>query len=603
MNAIAGAIRLDGGPQERPLVERMRAALAHRGGCSTLVRAESPCIAFHGRIDNRSDLAAALRICEPRTDPELAMAAYAAWGESCAPRLLGDFAFAVWDPAARSLLCVRDIVGVKPFYYALVDGTFLFASEAHALFQHPGLQRTPNEGMVAELLNDTVTSREETLFRDVRRLPPAHLLRVRDGILTSRKYWAPSISASDGLRGNADYAAELRALLRESVACRVDRPRTAAQLSGGVDSSTVVATAATLPAPPEIDTYSLVFPGRPCDESRYGGEIVRHFRLRNTAVDVPPCDAAWFARETAQYLECPLGPTAGALGAMYRTARADGFTSMLTGEGGDEWFSGSMHNYADLLARGAIGELTSELVHAPNRGTAFRRVVFAGLWPLVPSSLRPPIRSATRAVMRRMRHAEWLEPSFANRSLVVERCRRPEYDRGSGLSRAAWDIAQYLEDGSQALGFEIADRLAAASGVEQRHPFHDRRIIEFALALPESQRAARGVRKRVLRHAMAGLLPEPVRLRADKADFTGLYLDWFGALGGEAAFDRLAIAEAGWVRPEVLKREYRRGVAALGAGADSPVVSAVWTALAIDAWYRAAVARDPLAVRVCAAAP
>ncbi len=217
MSGIAALYNLDGRPVEPALLRRMTDVIAHRGpdgagvltdgavGLGHRMLRTTPeslgerqpltdetgefAITFDGRIDNRDELLAGLRAAGARleagTDAELVLRAYQAWGEDSPRRLLGDFAFVIWDKRQRRLFCARDQLGVKPFYYQRDERTFRCGSELHQLLQDPAVKREPNEGMVGEYLATVVTTLEETLYRGVFRLPPGHLLVAEPARLSS----------------------------------------------------------------------------------------------------------------------------------------------------------------------------------------------------------------------------------------------------------------------------------------------------------------------------------------------------------------------------------------------------------------------------------
>ena len=610
MTAIAGAVSLDGQPGDRTLAERMLASLAHRGGIPVVhsagaaslgVRrrgspATSPgdiLVVFHGVLYEREALAVRLGIpAETADDACLVAAAYRRWDAECVERISGEFSFVLWDSRSARLLCARDPIGIKPFYYATAGSTFLFASELHALFAHPRLARRPNEGMIAELLCDVVASRDETMFEGVWRLPAAHVLLGSDGSLSRRRYWSPRIAPDGAAEKNDDeYAAGFLDVFRRAVSRRIaGEGRVASQLSGGIDSTAVTAVAVECAGPSAVTAFSITHDAPACDERAYAAAATQALGIATRYLGAPVWDSGWVQRESARYLDWAGAPNGTQTdGALHAAASAEGFTSMLTGEGGDEWFAGSACRYADLIARMDIGAIARELRAAPRLSTAWRRLAFAGVWPLLP---RPVRHTARRLFGRRAggaRFAPWMREEFVVRTSIEERRRRPEYDPSAGLTRASWDIAQYLTDGWQALAFESMDRSAARYGVEERHPFYDVDVIEFALSLPEAQRHHGGESKRVVRRALAGIMPDAVRTRRDKADFSSLYVAAFAAQGGERMFEGLTIAEAGWVRADELERVRRRTMASLAAGRPTGDLRTLWSVFAIDRWYRCAI--------------
>ena len=207
---------------------------------------------FDGRVDNRAELKDALTSAgmPPRddTDAELVLRAYECWGEESPARILGDFAYVIWDGARKRLFCARDPLGVKPLYYHLDAKRFVCASELQALLLEPEFPVEPNEGMAAEIMCGRVLDPEETLFRDIVQVVPGNYLTIEPGKVRKRRYWSlNSIARHPLFRRRAVRVAFFRSV-QEAVRCRMRHPGTgvAAQLSGGLDSSSVVSMAAYL---------------------------------------------------------------------------------------------------------------------------------------------------------------------------------------------------------------------------------------------------------------------------------------------------------------------------------------------------------------------
>ncbi len=308
MSGIAVIYNLDGRPADGLLLDRMLSAIAHRGRDgmgrwiggpvaighamlhTTLESTREPqplcddslCLTFDGRVDNREELAAAFKSAgielKGDGDAELVLRAYQLWGDESPRRILGDFAYALWDGRNRRLLCARDPMGVKPLYYHIGAGFFLCGSELHQLLQDPRVRRAPNEPMVAEYLLGAFSTREDTLFSGLMRLAGGDLLIVRPDGVTKRTWLALDPGKKISYRTDDEYAEHLRGLVEEAVRCRMRSVGgVAAELSGGIDSSAVVGVVQKLmrehrvPAMP-FETFSLSFSGAAADESAYVNE-------------------------------------------------------------------------------------------------------------------------------------------------------------------------------------------------------------------------------------------------------------------------------------------------------------------------------------------
>jgi asparagine synthase (glutamine-hydrolysing) len=618
MSGIAGILHRDGRPADVLTVERMIALAPHRGpdGSSVAVcgpialgyqrfnttehearetqplsDARGAILAIDGRIDDCEGMA--IEFYRSRGPASLVLSAWRESGERCLTRLAGDFAFALWDPDTQTLFCGRDPMGVRPFYYADCGRVFVWGSDLRQVLAHPAVDASPDEGFAAEQLAFDVRSEEATLYRGVRRLPPAHGLTVdRRGVRVFR-YWDLDVAREIRYRREDEYAQHFRWLFEEAVKCRVRSSHpVATDLSGGLDSSSIVTVAADLARRGEaapISAASLVFPGHPdADEALYIKDVVRiagvpWIRVERPRFDAVACLAA--ARDRRDIPEFP----ADVMGEGIRRALADrGFRVSVSGTGGDHALSGSFYHYADLLRRGRLVALARRYVviaRSADMGWGSAMFLQAGIWPLLPGLVKRAVRRARR---RAPAVPAWIASDFARRTALADRLRRePTPDRLPSVAR--YDVVQQYRSGFAVLAAEAYERASTEAGIEDRHPFFDRRLIEFMVALPEEQRWHGGQTKRVLRQAMKGLLPESVRLRGDKGEFSSLFLDAFAAIGGQAFFDDLELARRGWVDATETRLLYRRLGDTIPAGSDvySTFAWPLWMIAGLEMWLRA----------------
>ncbi len=282
MSAIVGIYYLDNRPVNSLHLDHMLKSLAHRGPDGAEAWQEGPIGLGHGRlwttpesvqeklplvnktgdfiltadarIDNRNELIAALEVTDRPsheiTDGELILRAYERWGEYCPEKLLGDFAFALWDRRRQVLFCARDPFGVKPFYYYHSDRIFAFASEIKALLCLPEVPRRLNEVRVADYLLSILEDKVITFYWEIFRLPPGHGMTVGRERVLIRSYWSLDPTYAIRYDSNEEYAEAFHDLFREAVCCRL---RSAfpigSTLSGGLDSSSVVCMARKNPGP------------------------------------------------------------------------------------------------------------------------------------------------------------------------------------------------------------------------------------------------------------------------------------------------------------------------------------------------------------------
>lgn len=481
--------------------------------------AESACaLVWDGRLDNREELAAALGCRAAQTpDSALALRAFLRWREHSAARLLGDFAFAVWDAREASLFAARDIMGVRPlFYYASPAGMAL-ASEAQALLALPGVARAPDEVMAGEALLwwSSFSPVQRTFFRDVRRLPPAHWLRWDARGLRLERYWDIDRSRRIRYARCQEYAEQYAELVRCSVACRLRGLRPAGIfLSGGMDSSAVACAAGELAAGPRPRALHLQLAGDANDERPLAERVARHSGLPFHSLELRGENVL---DELEPYLllhRVPLADLAfrNDLSLLHRAAQ-EGCGPILTGDGNDELFNFPWAFVADLL-RG---------MHWVRLARTLRPyAAYHGRTPLfyLKNSLRYALPRRALRLWKRGRWRSppsWVAPDFARRSGLLERLRSVPPALGFSSFSAQEDYVG-LTRGRRVLTDEKSEISASRLGLEYRYPFYDRRLLEFMFAVPWQDKVDGGQVKPFLRRA-TGLLPPQLQQIPRKASY------------------------------------------------------------------------------------
>jgi asparagine synthase (glutamine-hydrolysing) len=589
MSGLAGIFNLDGRPADVAQLHRMTSAISHRGPdgirhmidgpiaighCMLCTTPESLhetqplwdearmfCLAMHGRVDNREELASALKaagaILRDDTDAELVLKAYVAWGEDSPRRIVGDFAYIVWNARERSLFCARDHFGMKPLYYYTDGRVFVWASEISQLLLLPMVPKQPNEGMVAEYLADRITSLEETLYAGIACVPPAHCIVVSERAFRKLRYWDIDPSRRIRYRNNLDYVEHLQQILNEAVRCRLrSNAVTGAELSGGLDSSGIVAISQSLirsglAQTPGFEAFSMTYPGLPCDESPYFDAVVKMTGVRHNAVPAQT-DPAWFAESARTYRDFPDLPNSCMSEPINRLCAAKGIRILLTGLGGDEWRSGRR-----------VDGVCSRLWAACSRSRVLAQLR---------TSIRP-----------RVALPGWIPDSFARRVSLRDRVAVQPGPRS--FSRHQLGVREVLSDGFRIHALGQRERLAAHRGIEYRHPFHDRRLAEFVAAVPPQRLYWDQESKPLLRRALCGLIPPSVLHRRSKAETSAVFSRCF--LAHESRLKGLAIARLGWVRQSTVSALCDRNLAAWRSGMKEylPEIWPLWMVLGTELWY------------------
>ena len=468
------------------------------------------------------------------SDTEVILRAYQKWGTECLSHLRGMFAFALWDAERGMLFCARDRFGMKPFYYAVVDGNLLFASEAKALLPFlPGIE-TDLEGM-RDYLTFQFCLDGKTLFKGIRELPAGHSLVVAGGTVRVERYWDVRFEP-DYSHTSAYFEEELQARMEDSVRVhlRADVP-VGAYLSGGLDSSIVAALAADS-GQSGMMAFNGRFPiGEQYDESEYAQALAEDRGLDLRISDITVDDFVRDIERVIYHLDYPVaGPGAFPQYIVSRDARAHRKV-VLGGQGGDELFGG----YARYLVAYLEQCLKAALDGTLNNGNFV--VSYESILPNLPTLSRykpmlqefwaeglfePMDRRYFRLVSRGNAHRHEIDWDQLGSYSPYETFRSIYYadniDGESYFDRMThFDFKTLLP----AL-LQVEDRMSMAHGLESRLPFLDHPIVELAATIPADIKFEGGRLKRLLVAAFRDRLPRQIAQRTDKMGFPTPLTEW-----------------------------------------------------------------------------
>lgn len=557
MSGIAAVFRTDGGPVDPGTVAAMTAAMAYRGpdgighfcdgpvglGHCLLDTAGVPgagvqplasddgqtVVCFDGYLSNPDELRGDLAACgvrlRDRSDAELVLHAYRTWGESCPARIDGEFAFAIWDAHRQELFCAKDHQGLCPLYYHWDGTTLVVASEIAAVLTALPEEPPLDIDFLTDILGNVWTSGEATVWHGVRRARAAHSLRIGRGASAPRQqqYWHLPTEVAIRYRRDEDYAEHYHALLTDCVrrSARSHLP-VAFEVSGGLDSTSLFCVASALVRQgqlhaPGIKGYTLAGqPGTAADEVRYARLAAAHAGepLQEVPLFLPGLD--WYANRSAEDRDMATYTNGSMMIGIHQALVADGCKMAIEGDGGDSWLSGSRLHYHEDLASLQLGALLRSL-RADTRDIgslqAWRRMVRSSLGPWLPAPLRERLRRRRQEPPEAM---WWLRDSAA-RSLAARR-------------RAALGaLPHHLLERSKLhrftvpfrfVGQDLMSRQRAQYGCEYRRPMLSRAFLTFSATTPEHIKLRGRMNKFVHREALRGVLPEEVRMRSDKAEFS-----------------------------------------------------------------------------------
>ena len=535
------------------------------------------------RLDNREELIRLLegidgidKITAGSSDAELILAAYLRWGDSCPEHLLGDFAFAIWDPRRRQLFCARDPLGLKVLHYAWAGSLLVFASEVEGVLEHPAISRRLDEVSVGDYLAGSLGEPGRTFFQSVHRLPPAHrLVATRDGGRVER-WWDLDPERRTVYRRTEEYTSHFLDLFEQSVEARLRTPAgpVGVLMSGGLDSGSVAAVARRRlqgKASPELFAGSFVFERlRECDEREPILAVAAHLGMETDLVEAERFPILGDSNRPG--LATPFLAWEGGFRELLRKVKGRGAQVLLTGHGGDDLMAGSPFTYADRLRRGDLRAVAEVARHAASRGRSWRWILYnylaRPLLPLTPPRAEPPA---------------WIDPAFARRTGLKERLRASFPRRFQETARQAL-YERFLQTPWERVAHWY-DRSAAPYGIGVRHPFLDRRLLELVFSIPPERLFRAGQSKPLLREAMAGLLPESVRLRQTRTrlgSFLDLSLRESQRGTVEALLASPMAAGLGFLDGERLRAEYRRYLE----GEPSEAQRALWYAITLEIWLR-----------------
>lgn len=488
------------------------------GGAQPMVGDAGEVLVFNGEIYNYPRLRARLRAdgvtFRTTCDTEVILHLYARHGERCVDHLNGMFAFAIWDPGRGRLFFARDRIGEKPFYYTDVGGTLVFGSEIKALLEHPLVRPAVNRDAIGPYLTNLVTSCPETLFAGIRKLAPGMLGLCDERGLRLERYW--DLFADDRTIDLPldEAAAEVRRMLERSVHDRLmaDVP-VGVLLSGGLDSTTLVALLRERAH--ETATFSVGFTDHPeFDERAEARRVARHFGTPHHEVTVSEDDAIEFLPQLVHHQDEPLGdPVCIPLHFVCALAHANGIKVVLAGEGSDELFWGYTR-YRQIMERERWlrallrlpGPVRRAIPHAVPPGIhGALRELLEGISTGRPHPLHMPL-GLTRHSRERFlgskadaRAVGWSPRTTANGDPVATLARdTQEYEFGLRLPE---------------LLLMRIDRFSMANSVEARVPFLDPDLVAFVSRLPVDHKLGGGEGKRVLKRAIAGIVPDWVTQR------------------------------------------------------------------------------------------
>jgi asparagine synthase (glutamine-hydrolysing) len=498
-------------------------------------------VVFNGEIYNYRELIPELQalghVFHTRSDTEVIVHAWEAWGERCVDRFRGMFAFALYDRNRETLFLARDRLGVKPLYYGLLaDGTLVFGSELKSLLVHPGLGRDIDPCAVEDYFALGYVAEPRTIFAGTHKLPPAHYLKIKRGqrLPDPVEYWDVRFTLTNNIT-TEDACHELNLRLEESIRLRmISEVPLGAFLSGGVDSSAVVATMARISSEP-VNTCSISFSDPAFDEARFAQQVAERYQTRHFVDRVESDDFDLIDQLALTYDEPYADSSAIPTYRVCQLARRH-VTVALSGDGGDETFGGyrryKLHLMEEKLRAAMPLSIRQPLFGA--LGRAYPKADWAPRVFRAKSTFQSLARNSiqayahTMSLIREPLRSQMFTPAFRARlggysvtELFAQHARRADTDDPLALIQYV-DLKTYLVGDINTK----VDRASMAHSLEVREPLMDHLLVEWMATLPSGLKMRGQESKYLLKKAMEPLLPHEIMYRP-KMGFSIPVARWF----------------------------------------------------------------------------
>ena len=506
-------------------------------------------VVFNGEIYNFQALTAELQAAghtfATRSDTEVLLHGYEEWGKGMLDRLRGMFTFALWDRKAETLFLARDHFGIKPlYYYQNEEGELLFGSEIKSFLDHPGFHKALNEDQLSLYLSYQYSPGEDTFFRGVKKLLPAHCLTWQGGEIKIERYWQPAFTPDEG-PALAEWEQAIADAMTESVAAhKIADVEVGSFLSSGVDSSYMAALA-------KVDkTFTVGFANKQYDETDFAKEFSAHIGVKNYAYRITP-EEYWANLGRIQYhMDEPLADAASVALYFVNREAAKQVKVCLSGEGADEFFGGyniykepftvSWYDKLPLWLRRAVGAAASVLPPVPGVNFLVRRG----------RPLEERYIGNTNLMGERVKRQ--LLKNYTGRILPTD-LSRPYFEQTRGQD--AVTRMEYCDLNLWMVGDILlkADKMSMANSLELRVPFLDRKVFDLACRIPTSCKVSAAQTKSARRGAAEKTIPPktadkkklgfpvPVRAWLREEKYAAILREAFASEAAEKFFNTAAL--------------------------------------------------------------
>lgn len=500
---------------------------------------------------------------------------YKQFQEDCIQQLSGEESFVLYNDKTQSYFAVRDIIGLRPLYYTFVGKQFYFSNNIETLFRKSGISKKPNLKTMQNIVYHSTIAYDETMYQDIKRLPPGHYMTIdKTGKHTIKRYWKPEEIKINYKITEQEAKERFLMLLDQAIFDRIDDLATTGfELSGGLDSSSIVSWVKHRKPQENVTAFSMYFTSmEACDESEYIDAMEEKYQLnlQKLATDQMDYKSRYSLENNYRLNPCwPIFITYTMGFSVVERAKELKIKTILTGQGGDHILAGNLYVLDEYFRTFQWLQLYKEVRALPNWKRFIKAYLVA---PLIGEKNIQILRSFYHKIKRRKSLKKIPEIDFKELS---------DFYSGHSVS-FKYDLEQVLHSTFSALMDSSYYTVAEEHfGIVFRHPFFDRRLIEFMLTLPPKFKYSEGLSKRLLRKAMEGVLPEKIRQRTDKAEFSEVLRQQIDAIDLDDLFHDANLARLGLVDQEKLDR-YKEDYIS---GKMKSVVY-FWQLINLEYWYR-----------------
>ncbi len=478
------------------------------------------------RIDNREELINILNLEQKQlsiiTDSDLILFAYEKWGEKCVDRLIGYFAFAIWYTKIEKIFIYRDRLGIRNCFYYQTDSFLIFASDISAILTFSEYSPKPNIDAMKSLLYDYTVGIGSTMYENIKSLPPGYFMCSYKMNSIVKQYWYPEKIIVNKSLSIGKASQKFLKLFEDAVHCRLRSAYpVACQLSGGLDSSSVVSIALKEKDMQDIHVFAQHYGNYTCDESKYIKSVIKKLSITYKYNRIDKLDYKNKYTLDLSYSVNPHWPMYNTFTnflPMYEEMKQKGIRVVLTGQGGDHIVTGNTTMLVDFFQSFQWIKFMQQVKYTKSSWGAIKKYI---ILPLLSTHQKENLKKMIcyfrkEKTNNTLDHYPFKDVNYDNLKDNGKAFYEDLYDVTGAIHTTWCDSNSFQQMGKYNL--------------EVRHPFFDSRLVEFALSLPPEYKFSKNIIKVVLRESMKDILPEEVRIRNSKAEFSEVILDQINAI-------------------------------------------------------------------------